>query len=290
MAAEGPEVSPDVVVPEIVDLKTVPLALKLAMILGEIGVRKPDGKNDHFKYPFYSDQQISGIFQPRFAAYGLIMVPEVLDSQIIEGKTNKGGTTYLTNLKVMFTIYDGYTGEKISGVGFGQGDDPGDKGSNKAMTGATKYYLMKLFLIGSESDAEADTSTDERTTAPVRSTVTERRPAQVEKSNAGGEVKKGGRQQSATEAQVMKIRLLAKELKIDAVGIGRIVEKVVDSPVELTAGQEGQDLIKLLGGMSSTDLGEVVTRLETANTRNAQLDADFAQAEALLASGAPTEE
>jgi len=249
----------------------MPLALKLARIMADIGDREPEGANSHFSYKYFTDKQLSGIFRGRFAAYGIVMVPEVLEHQIITGTTNKGGTTYLTNLAVRFTLYDGHTGESISGVGFGQGDDPGDKGANKAMTGATKYFLLKMFQIGGESDAEADAATDERTSAPVRSAVRENRPAEVKKTDKGGEVKKGGRQQSASEAQVMKIRLLAKELKMNATGIGKVVEKVTGSTVALTEGKEGEELVALLGSLTPQQLGDVVQRLEMAKARQGDL-------------------
>lgn len=236
--------------------------------MADVGDRKPEGKNSHFSYAYYTDKQLSGIFQQRLARVGVILVPRVLSHEIIEGKTNKGGTTYLTNLMVEFSFHDGHTGETLTGAGFGQGDDPGDKGANKAMTGALKYFLIKTFLIGDEADAEADTATDERTSAPVRNAVREQRPAQVQKTDQGGEVKKGGRQQSGTEAQVMKIRLLAKELNMQAVNIGKVVEKVTGSEVVLTEGKEGEELLTLLGSMSSKDLGEVVQRLETAKDRS----------------------
>lgn len=241
--------------------------------MADVGDRKPEGANKHFSYKYYTDKQLSGIFQQRLARAGIILIPSVLSHEIVEGKTNKGGTTYLTNLQVQFTFYDGTNGETIVGVGFGQGDDPGDKGANKAMTGALKYFLIKTFLIGDEADAEADDATDERTSAPVRNTVREQKPAQVQKTDKGGEVKKGGRQQSATEAQVMKIRLLAKELNMQAPGIGKVVEKVTGNEVILTPGKEGEELLALLGGLSSKELGEVVKRLETANDRSGDVTA-----------------
>lgn len=262
--------------------------MKLARIMAEVGDRAPEGSNNHFSYKYFTDKQLSGIFQSRLAKYGIIMVPNVLSHEIIEGKTNKGGTTYLTNLHVEFTFYDGATGEHITGSGFGQGDDPGDKGANKAMTGAVKYFLIKTFQIGGTADAEADDETDARTSTPVRNNVRENRPAEVKATTKGGEVKKGGRQQSATEAQVMKIRLLAKELNMQAAGIGRVVEKVTNSEVALTAGKEGEELLALLGSLSSKDLGEVVKRLETAKERNSDLTGEAQEIFGDMAEEAPT--
>ena len=273
-AVSEPETTTDTHNVVLDDLSAFPLATKLAMIMADVGDRAPEGKNSHFSYKYFTDKQLSGIFQSRFARYGIIMVPEVLQHEIIEGKTNKDKTTYLTNLMVRFTFYDGATGETISGVGFGQGDDPGDKGANKAMTGATKYFLIKTFQIGGEADAEADDATDQRTTAPMRAQVTEKRPAKVTQSQPKGEVKKGGRQQNATEAQVMRIAQLSKELNINAAGVGRVVGKVTDSEVTLTEGKEREELRALLGSLSSDFLGEVVRRLEEAKGRQGDLTSE----------------
>jgi hypothetical protein len=44
----------------------------------------------------------------------------------------------------------------------GEGQDAGDKGPYKAMTGAQKYALMKTFMIPTGDDPEADEDVDKR--------------------------------------------------------------------------------------------------------------------------------
>ena len=260
------------------------LALKLAYIMGEIGNRQAVGENKHFSYKYFTDKQLSGIFQNRFASMGIIVVPHVLDSSVIERSTSKGGASYLTSLKIRFEIIDGHTGQIIMGVGFGQGDDPGDKGSNKAFTGALKYFLIKLFNIGGEADAEADTETDQRSTTPERPTqIREQRgPARAERSTTGP-VARGGRQAKGTEAQLMKIRELGVGLKMGAQSIAQVVRNVLKVEIELDTESPAPSLRQFLESLDADDLGKIVTALQIAVDRAKSLDEDFAKAEAMIA-------
>src|SRR5574340_328981 len=57
--------------------------------------------------------------------------------------------------------------DKIEFLVIGEGQDRGDKATYKAMTGATKYALLKLFLIPTGDDPEKDE--DEQPTPRARS-------------------------------------------------------------------------------------------------------------------------
>jgi hypothetical protein len=64
----------------------------------------------------------------------------------------KAGVFVLVTTK--HTFRDADTGEELTIGGAGLGWDSGDKGVYKAITGATKYALMKNFLITDEQDPE----------------------------------------------------------------------------------------------------------------------------------------
>ncbi|HET9614398.1 MAG TPA: ERF family protein, partial [Candidatus Limnocylindrales bacterium] len=132
------------------DLTKRPVIAKLARIMADLPELKPEGRNEHFKYSFIKDTQISGAVRPRMAREHLMVIPEVLEESWVETKTRNGGTSWVTKLKVQFTIIDADSGDYVIGVGFGYGDDSGDKGANKAFTAAMKYFLIKLFQIGGE--------------------------------------------------------------------------------------------------------------------------------------------
>jgi hypothetical protein len=63
-----------------------------------------------------------------------------------------------------FKFIDGETGEELVFHSEGEGQDAGDKGIYKAITGAQKYALMKAFMIPTGDDPEADSGVDERNT------------------------------------------------------------------------------------------------------------------------------
>jgi len=63
----------------------------------------------------------------------------------------------ICTLTVKYTLMDGDSGETMEFTVLGQGEDSSDKATYKAMTGATKYALLKLFLIPTGDDPEDDT-------------------------------------------------------------------------------------------------------------------------------------
>jgi hypothetical protein len=66
----------------------------------------------------------------------------------------KNGEEKIATLTVRFTATDGK--DKLEFTVIGEGQDRGDKATYKAMTGATKYALLKLFLIPTGDDPEKD--------------------------------------------------------------------------------------------------------------------------------------
>src|SRR5699024_1473369 len=74
----------------------------------------------------------------------------------------RGNKEYIATVKMKFTFIDGETGEEISIHSIGEGQDAGDKAVYKAITGATKYALMKVFMIPTGDDPEQDYEADER--------------------------------------------------------------------------------------------------------------------------------
>jgi len=224
------------------------LAAKIAETVADLPDNiEPEGKNPHFNYRYYTESQVSGMFRKRLASRGVIMIPHVVCHDMIERET-KTGKSFLTTMLVGFTLTDGE--EVIEGSALGQGDDPADKGSNKAFTAATKYFLLKLGLVGGDSDAEADAETDKRSQSQIS----------VGKSDIKG-IQRGGRSSNATEAQVKRVRVLAGELGLDPYGVAIIIGGVLDKDPGLPAsdvGDPGPPLVTFLSSLSATDIGKLV--------------------------------
>ena len=64
------------------------------------------------------------------------------------------GGTSLTLSRGFMSFMDTDTGALLSLPWQGQGDDPGDKGANKALTAGVKYALMRSLLVSTDDDSD----------------------------------------------------------------------------------------------------------------------------------------
>lgn len=125
---------------------------KILAVMGEVGKVGKDKTNSFHKYDYASDEAVVGAIRIAIIKNGLIVVPNQTECRV-DGE--------LTTLKVEYRIIDTDSGEEMTTVAYGQGQDKGDKGVYKAATGAEKYFLLKTFLIATGDDAEKE--------SPVRS-------------------------------------------------------------------------------------------------------------------------
>lgn len=237
------------------------LADKLVSIMARIGDPQPKGHNRHFDYPFYKESDLAALFRPLFIEFRVIIIPRVLTTEGYEHPT-KGGRSYLTTLLVEFTLINADDpSDRLTGSAAGQGDDPGDKGAPKAMTTAFKFFLLKLFAIGGEGDPEADERTDERSV--------ERRPrgqsedrVEIRDSNIEG-IQRGGRANMATEAQIRRVRELARDLKYSAADTAKFIDGELGDQLDLPEDprEQGAELVKYLESLNSIDIGSLITAL-----------------------------
>lgn len=247
------------------------LIQKICEVITELGPLAPAGTNAFHHYKYFSDEQISNMFRDAFASRNILLVPEVMSWDIRDFKTEKDKHSFLTTIMVRWTFHDGDSGELIEAVTIGQGDDPGDKGANKATTGAFKYLLIKMAMIGGEGDAEADDRTDKRHAEAQRAENTRRnQPARVEQPQERVEgVQKGGRQAGASEPQVDVVSRLAKDLNIGMDGLVNVVKNVLGVDIEMPDAPEDKPkmLRAFFEGLDSEEIGKVVQALDEAKQR-----------------------
>jgi hypothetical protein len=278
-AAEG---LGDLVKPEdlpvaVPDMPLKGIHAKLAWIMDTLPTGlEPSGWNRNQKYGFWEAGQITGLFRARFGALGISFLPDVLSFDVREHATKSEGRSYLTTIMVRFTLTDTETGETVSGTGIGQGDDPGDKGSNKALTGAVKNWLMKLSLVGGE-DAEADERTDERAQAPSRGTQRVSRDVVIEDSHIEG-IQRGGRANKATDVQIRQVRELARDLHLGPGGVADLMLEVLETGVALPAENEDQGpaLLNALETLSAESIGKLIAWMAEIKRNEEQVPMDDA--------------
>jgi len=128
---------------------------KLAKIYEEITNMKADGRNDFHKYKYLSDDKVTEAYHKEFAKHGVILVPSetnVISSEIF--KDSKGKDTFLVTVKVKWRIICSEDKSEIELESVGAGTDKGDKAIYCALTGARKYLLRLLFMLGTSDDPD----------------------------------------------------------------------------------------------------------------------------------------
>jgi hypothetical protein len=131
------------------------LALKLAEITSAIGKVKPDGYNEHSKFQFISHEQLSAILRDMLLERKVTIIPgfhKLEETHIPAGNKTAIRTIAYGTVKII----DAETGATIDTDMAGGDIDYGGKSSGQAETEAFKRLLLKLFLVSSKDDIDAD--------------------------------------------------------------------------------------------------------------------------------------
>jgi hypothetical protein len=116
------------------------------------GLAAAAGDDRGVSYAFRGIEQIEGAVQRLSGELGVVWVPRVVGREVREVLLNNKPWTD-TWLEVEWTIYGpGGPQDYITATTVGLGRDNSDKGINKAMTGAAKNLLLRMFDIGDPAD------------------------------------------------------------------------------------------------------------------------------------------
>ncbi|MEJ8548435.1 ERF family protein [Brevibacillus borstelensis] len=138
------------------------LVKKLAKVMQEVKYIQKRGYNKFHQYKYATEADVAEKVREILAEQNVIMIPNMTSHSIREHTTNKGNREYIVTANMEFKFIDGDSGEEITFNMTGEGQDPGDKATYKAVTGAQKYALMKVFMIPTGDDPEADEGVDQR--------------------------------------------------------------------------------------------------------------------------------
>lgn len=139
------------------------LVEKLAAVMAQVARVPKNGWNDFHKYHYATEADITECVRSAMASHGVMLIPSVEKTEWRTIKNKSGGEEFIASLTVHFTATDGK--DRIEFNVMGEGQDRGDKATYKAMTGAIKYALLKLFLIPTGDDPERE---EEEKPAPRR--------------------------------------------------------------------------------------------------------------------------
>lgn len=226
------------------------LAAKLAYVMGEVGYIEKRGVNPHFRYRFVREADLKEKIAPLLSKLKIFMLADVINHERVQR-----GDSITTVLTVSWTFHDGETGESFTGTSVGYGDDKGDKGANKAMTAALKFFLIPTFLVVSGDDPEADASTDQR--AENRNAISD--DVRVETSTAE-QPQRGGHSNNATRAQLDRISQLSTALALGHEGLAQTIQRTTGIRVQLPDDESARSsfLATLILGLPADAAGDIV--------------------------------
>ena len=240
------------------------LVTRIARIIASLPDVKPAGENKFFGYRFISDKQVMGLLRPRLSRSKIIIVSQNVDEMgMVPLTTAKGGSSLMTKLHVVWRVMDGIDGESFTGESVGYGDDSGDKGANKAYTAAYKNFLIKLFEIGGDTDIEEDEETDKRAAARESgSSAPKVAQVVIAASEPEGDVARGGRQSSSTEAQIALASRYSKDLSLTPASMGALIARITERPSKDFLDATWPVIKGELEKMDGETLGKLIAKLD----------------------------
>lgn len=159
------------------------IAKALHEVMSSVSYVQKTGKNSFHNYRYAGEADLLGVLRPAMIEAGLLLIPSVEEVSSIDEHG-------ITHVRISYTLMhkDGEVWpHKIIAAGCG-GDrnknGVGDKGLYKAITGANKYLLFKLFQIETGDDPESD-STHEATPMQKPAAPVQRRSAAQSKRDGG---------------------------------------------------------------------------------------------------------
>lgn len=117
------------------------------------------------QYTFVSHDAVSAKLHPLLVKHGIVFVPTVVHWDV------DGNRTQAMVSCQFYNVDDPQDMIAIHMLGFGI--DPGDKGPGKAVSYATKYAMLKLFVLETGDDPEVDADARHEPEKQDEATITE---------------------------------------------------------------------------------------------------------------------
>ncbi len=126
----------------------------LHAVMEKVGYVQKSGENKFHHYKYAGEGDLLKVLRPAMVEAGLLLIPSVSNLSDIDQYGNVNVTMEYTLAHKDGEVWP----EKITIIGTGNDKNSkggvGDKGTYKAMTGANKYLLFKLFQIETGDDPE----------------------------------------------------------------------------------------------------------------------------------------
>ena len=137
--------------------KNVPaIYAKMLAIKKDLGYVGKDQKNMGQGWSFRGIDQFLNALKPLLDNHGVGMLTKTHQNAEQFVTNEKTGKTSKNTRIMMEYIFFADDGSQVSSFIPAEGVDPGDKGTNKALSAALKYCLIQTFSVPTEDIAEAD--------------------------------------------------------------------------------------------------------------------------------------
>ncbi len=160
--------------------KAKTLVQKLCEVMATVHRIPKRGHNDFHHYDYVMEADLCDAVRDELAKRSVIILPSVTKEERLP-LTEK---QVLTRVEMTYTFMDGENGETFETMMVGYGSDAGDKGIYKAITGCTKYLLMKTFLIATGDDPEGDERVDKAMGKEAAKDTAKRKIADLKEAKA----------------------------------------------------------------------------------------------------------
>jgi hypothetical protein len=164
------------------DLSTLPA---IARVMSRVRALGHDGNNQQQRYTYTSSDKVLQLIGGFMAAEGVEIVPEVTGSkwEFVE-VANKKGFFYADVEMCMNVRVNGETEARAYWEGGGEDYSTPAKAKYKAITSGHKYFLMKLFVVGTGNEDGEHENFDKVEEPPKRTTQPNPQPAKKKVKNA----------------------------------------------------------------------------------------------------------
>lgn len=197
----------------------------IPLIMADVEPVAKSQKNTQQGYSFRGIDQVYAALQAILAKHGVFTVPRVINERA-EERTSRSGTALI--YRVLTIEYDFYApdGSYITACVIGEGQDSGDKASNKAMSVAHKYALLQVFCIPTEEPK--DPEHDSHELKPKASKIYAPKPVET---------------YQAHEAQNKYLRTIFEDNGVtDETVMRNIAGKLIGSPMAIIAARIKKEL------------------------------------------------
>ena len=121
---------------------------RILAVMSDVAYVQKENKKVNNQYSFVSHDQVSAVLHPVLVKHGIVVIPSVT-------KWQQDGNRTVADVTVSFVNADNPE-DKIDVGAFGYGIDTQDKGPGKAISYATKYAMLKTFVLETGDDPERD--------------------------------------------------------------------------------------------------------------------------------------